>query len=309
MQQLGEHLMCGGAREHKCWNGVTVDGPLAARKISEAVFHEIEAVKDFDEVFREMVGEEARQTDAEHGARIREVSAKIARNERELANVARFIRDGSHSPTIRAELEQLEKEKLELALQLDELQDRPVDNLVIPTAEEIRLLARDAFQDLALESSEFTRLIRCLIPKILVVPYRLCDGGHIVLRSRFRLCLSGLLPDRRAREVLEEPLTRTLSVDLFNPCQREAFREQVVALRASLNPETGRNYTECEVARKVGITTTAAQRAAALQRQMDRLGLTDPYVPLAEPPDDYSKLRRHKHHRYCFEPLEQAGQL
>ena len=172
---------------------------VGSTEISEAVYREIEAVKDFDEVFREMVGEEARQTDAEHAVRIRELSAKIARNERELANVARFIREGSQSPTIRTELEQLEKEKFELALELSELKNRPVDNFVIPTAEEIRLLARDVFQGLALESHEFGKLIRCLIPRIIVMPYRLCDGGHIVLRSRFRLCLSGLLPDRRPR--------------------------------------------------------------------------------------------------------------
>jgi hypothetical protein len=173
----------------------------------------------------------------------------------------------------------------------------------------LRQLAREEFKNLALDSFEFASLMRRLIPKILVLPHRLCDGGLIVLRARFRLRLGNLLTDRRAREVLSQPLDRIVTVDLFEPCQREASREQIVALRAAINPETGKKHTEAEAARKVGITKTAAQRAAALQRQMDQLGLSDPYIPVMEPPDDYPKLRRHKHARYSFRPLEGAGQL
>ena len=304
-----DHLMCSGAREHQCWNGITVDGPLAARQISEAVFREIEALEDFDGAFLRLVEEQARQANTEREAGLRELAAETARNERQLANVAQFIREGSHSPTIRAELEQLEREKSELEYRMSELASRPVDDLVIPTAEELRHLACREFGALALESVEFARLMRCLIPRVVVFPHRLCDGGHIVLRSRFRLCLAGLLPDQNVREVLASPLERILTVDLFEPCQRAAFREQIVALRATINPETGRKYTEADAARDVGITTTAAQRAAALQRTMDQLGLSDPFVPVLEPPEDYTKLRRHQHRRYSFEPLEEAGQL
>tara|TARA_R110002072_G_scaffold301976_1_gene483172 strand:- start:2789 stop:3877 length:1089 start_codon:yes stop_codon:yes gene_type:complete len=44
-----DHLMCSGAREHLCWNGVTADGPLTAERISNAVFQEISALPEFDE--------------------------------------------------------------------------------------------------------------------------------------------------------------------------------------------------------------------------------------------------------------------
>jgi hypothetical protein len=57
------------------------------------------------------------------------------------------------------------------------------------------------------------------------------------------------------------------------------------------------------VASTLGLTVTAAQRAAALDRIMRSRGLTDPYVPLREAPLDYPKLRRHLHPRYHFDPL------
>ena len=42
---------------------------------------------------------------------------------------------------------------------------------------------------------------------------------------------------------------------------------------------------------------------------MDELGITDPYLPVTKPPDDYTKLRRHKHARYHFEPLASASEI
>jgi hypothetical protein len=67
--------------------------------------------------------------------------------------------------------------------------------------------------------------------------------------------------------------------------------------------------TQREAADQCGLTVTAAQDAAGLQRRMDTLGLTDPNVAVTEPPDDYGKLRRHLHSRYRFEPVEGAGQF
>ena len=90
-------------------------------------------------------------------------------------------------------------------------------------------------------------------------------------------------------------------VDLFDPPQREEFRAQVIALKADM--------TEREVAENLGITQPAVQNAAGLQRHMDKLGITDPYVPVTEPPAAGSKLRRHEHKRYRFEPLDGAGEV
>ena len=93
--------MCSGAREHKCWNGITVDGPLAAGKISEVVFGELEALEGFDAAFLEMVEEQARHANEERGKKRRDLSIGITRNEREPANVAKFIREGRSRPTAR----------------------------------------------------------------------------------------------------------------------------------------------------------------------------------------------------------------
>jgi hypothetical protein len=86
-------------------------------------------------------------------------------------------------------------------------------------------------------------------------------------------------------------------VDLFDPPQREAYRLRVLE-------STARGLKQREIAGELGITQPAVQDAMALARCMEELGIDDPYVPLAEPPDDYNRLRMHLHPRYRFEPLD-----
>ena len=145
-----------------------------------------------------------------------------------------------------------------------------------------------------------------LIDKIVVFPYRLCDGGMIVYRAKFRLRLASLLPPAQRLDVLDKTLCRELTVDLFDPPQREQHRVAIQELK-STKDESGKRPTEREIARRLGITQPAVQHAAALARLMDELSLTDPYLPVTAPPEDCSKMRRHKHPRYRFEPLPEAG--
>jgi hypothetical protein len=115
------------------------------------------------------------------------------------------------------------------------------------------------------------------------------------LRAHLTLDLAPLVPDAEVLEGRTGVLRRELVVDLFEMPQRAAYRERVMALRAG-------PLREREVAASLGLTVTAAQRAAALDRLMEERGLTDPYVPLTEPPPDQARMRRHKHARFRFEP-------
>ena len=203
----------------------------------------------------------------------------------------------------------LEDEQRKLAEQRDQLERTPTHTVVLPTAAELKQLAAESFEKLAHESFEFAKLMRQLIPKIVVFPFRLYDGGHVVLRAKCRLQLSHLLSDSRARDVLRVPLERILEVDLFKPPQREQHRRQIAAKRAEINPATGKKFTVRQSAVEVEIPLAAAQRAAALQGNLDKLGISDPYLQLLAMPDDYGRLRRQKNARFRFEPLPDAGQF
>lgn len=251
------HLMCNGAREHRCWNGSTIDGPLAARKIAGAVYAEIEALPAFDEALLATVTEEAARVDAAREERRRELLQSSVKIWRGIGNVMEFIRNRDSSPWVRNELSRLEQEHTRILADIRCHEQTPSEALCIPPVDDLKCRARETVCGLALESYEFGKLMRQLIPKIVVVPVRLYDGGKIVHRARFRLHLAALLPDVRLWQLLERPLERLLTVDLFNPLQREVHRRRIVA-------ECAAGVTEREAARACGITVTAAQRAAAL---------------------------------------------
>jgi site-specific DNA recombinase len=43
-----DHLMCRGAYEYKCWNGITVDGPITRQKMADAILAKLESLPEFE---------------------------------------------------------------------------------------------------------------------------------------------------------------------------------------------------------------------------------------------------------------------
>ena len=72
-----DHLMCSGAREYRCWNSISLDGPLTAQRVAEMVLAEIETLEDFDAAIPELVNEEARKLDAGREPRLRDMETLI----------------------------------------------------------------------------------------------------------------------------------------------------------------------------------------------------------------------------------------
>jgi hypothetical protein len=141
--------------------------------------------------------------------------------------------------------------------------------------------------------------MRQLVPEFFVYSVRLCDGGHPRARAKVRLNLGGSIADIQRVPGLESLLRRGLTLDLFDPPQRERIRTESVRLAAE-------GLTERCIVRSLSekVTQPAVQKALALGRKMKELGLESPYVVLVEPPDNYGRLRRHKHARFKFSMRE-----
>jgi hypothetical protein len=163
----------------------------------------------------------------------------------------------------------------------------------------LRGLLEDEFRRLAIDSPAFGKLMRRIVPEWYTYSVRLCDGGHLLPRAQIKLDLAGNFPDVNLVPGLHDLVTRELTLDLFTPPQRERIREESVRLATTgMKPKA--------IARTIDErpTSTAVHNALALHRKMLSLGLDSPYVVVLEPPGDYPKLRRHKHARYIFQPLD-----
>lgn len=299
---MKENLMCSTSRDWRCWNSIGFHGPLAVERLREAITSELYALPDLDEQFRDLVqlareSQTGGQTDRWQKLQSDEAAFAIERD-----NFNKAIACYGPSPILHASLQRLETRERELARErstLERLDRREIDLPESP--EKLRQLLEEKFHTLALGSAEFGDLMRLLVPDFHVYLVRLLDGGHLLPRARVTLALGSIAPDIRHVSSLDGLLTRTLTLDLFErPPQRERIREEAVHLAAQ-GLSARRIAAELDDEQP---KLPVVQQALALDRAMKEHGSQSPYLHVAEPPDDYRKLRRHRNAKYAFQPRE-----
>ena len=289
-----DRMMCDGARSYQCWNAMTFNQAEVASRVAAEINDRIETLPDFDPSLVRSVNEESERLAGDGQRELKSLNKERSNIAEQIERLTTAI---ATAPSSTALLDRLLK---------NEEQIRDIDDKilrvsaavpiapVLPTADELRQLARKSFLKLAVDSREFAGIMRSIVREFYVLPYRLIDGGHIFPRVVFKLSLGGVegvaVPDRL------DCMTLRCMVDLTPSPQRVEFRERVIALRGS-------GLKEREVADQLGITQTAVQRAAKLHREMTRLGVSDPWQPVLTHDDAASYFKRISHPRFCFKPL------
>ncbi|HEX8911280.1 MAG TPA: recombinase family protein [Humisphaera sp.] len=291
------NLMCSGSRAWRCWCSVGYDGARAAAAAVRAITEALQELNALDGQFKDLLRRAARD-----GGDAGDRRAKLAREEADLArrklNVRAMMAELGPKPLVLEAVKAVEAEEARLAAGRRDLDRLERGTLNCPgSADALRRLFEEHCGRLASDSREFNNLLSALVPTFEVRLVRLVDGGHPLPRAELTIRLDGLAPDLAHVPEVPEFLTRRVTVDLFEPPQRAAIRARAVALAAE-------GLGQREVAARLGVTQTAVHDALDLERTMRARGLADPYVPLAEPPADYPKLRRHRNRKYRFERLE-----
>ncbi len=292
-----DHMVCKGARDYKCWQSATFDGNLAAEKMLAAVYSECDQLPNFSETLHTQVHQEFQVLTSSRATERIQIQKRIDKLTRDLNRLVEFILTGKGSDFVSQKIAEIEDELEQAKFEQQELVARPSVAPVLPTSEEVRERAKEAIAKVSVCPYELSRVMRMLVPRIEAHPMRLCDGGAIVIRAKCQLNLCSLVPGLNDLPLAREVMTRSLEVDLFDPVQREAFRERVIALRE-------KGMKQRDIAAELGITLPAVQNAVKLQAKMDSLGLQDPYVPVTEAPMDLHRMRRHLHPRFKFEPYD-----
>ena len=293
-------LMCSGSREWKCWNSIGVDGPLAAKKLLAAIMDRLNRLDGFEQQFRNLVRNA--QTTGPDGIDHRR--EKLCRDEQLLAqekeNILAAIVHYGPKPMFHEKFAEIEAREKCLAGERYYLENATARTLEVPeSTAELRSLVEAQFRPLAINSFELGDLFRDIVPEIHVYLVRLFDGGHLMPRAKVRLNLLGSIADAEAVPGLRELLHEEFTLDLFNPKQRDAIREEAVRLDAM-----GLEQREIAEQLESKPTQTAVWKALNMHKRMQELQISDPYSIVFEPPADYTRLRRHKNRRYKFEMLE-----
>jgi hypothetical protein len=288
--------MCSGARDWKCWNSIALDGVLAAERLVAEISRRLYALEGFDEQFRGIVDAVARGENGNGSERNAKLEREFEKLQREKDNVTRAIIDFGPMAALRETLEGLEARQKTLEAEQRYLASLSCRNVALPASiAELRALLETEFQRLTINSLEFGDFIRQLVPEFYVYLVRLCDGGHLLPRARVKINLLGSLAPTCIPPELHDMVHSDFTLDLFVPPEREQIRVESVRLAAQ-------QMKQREIAMQIKSrpTQTAVWNALELQRKMDALELNTPYVLVDTPPDDYSKLKRHRNRKYRF---------
>ena len=297
-----EHLQCTATREWHCWNAVGLDGGLLARKVVDVITAELVRLEGFTDQFRMMVEEAHRQNECGGDQQLRELEIEAAKLATERRNLEKSILELGPRPTLAGMLDALEERERLLRTKQDRFQRTAKRPLELPESPaELMGLFREQFADLAVDSCEFADLLREIVTSCHVYLVRLVDGGDLEPRARVTLNLGALATDIAGVTALQQQLIRQVTIDVFEAPQRERIRPEVIRL-ATEHPGWTQRQIAAAIAEKP--EQTAVSRAIQLHQKMLDLGLTSPYVLVPEPPSDHGRLRRHKHPRYEFRPLE-----
>jgi DNA invertase Pin-like site-specific DNA recombinase len=289
-----ERLMCNGARDHTCWNAMTISGPDVARAVSTQVRQFIENMEGFD---AEWVAEYQQQRESfasDKNGELESLQKELVATQRKLANQSDALEKIGASDSIVARIKELDNLVLELNDKISLAKKIMGSRPELPSLEKIKSVCNEVFNELSIESVEFANLMRNAITDFYVLPYRLVDGGHVQPRVRYRVSLASFLPHL---EVDLPILQFEGEVDLAKQPVRVVIREDVVAM-------VEQEMKHAVIAEQLGVTKTEVGNAMALHRCMLANGLSDPWVPMASEEQVRDYFKRVRNPRFKFQPLE-----
>ncbi|QDU88427.1 Recombinase [Pirellulimonas nuda] len=293
-------LMCSGADEYRCWNSVCLNAKVAGEKLSEAIMAAVSGLPEFDTELLARVEAQADEAFTERGAALATAQRAADSARRRVDNLAEAVAASGCSAVLLDHLRTAEDRCREMTAEVSRLERLGAERTPAPSIERVRAAAMNSVAGLAIESQEFGRVMHDLAPEITVYPVRGVDGGRIHFRAVVRLDASCFAENLDEMPSAQDALRIELEVDLFDPPKPMAVLNQAVAMLCA----DGAKMKQREAAAALGTSQPAVQRALKLHRLMQELGLGSPWRQVLTPPEDDSKLRRYRHPRYRFEPLE-----
>ncbi len=292
--------MCSGSHKYRCWNSIHIDGAIAVDRIRTAITDVLYQLEGFDEQFRQIVHDASVDLGDKSSAQLKLLEADDAQLAREKLNLLASIKQIGPLQMLLDEIGATEGRERDVARRRFLIEKSAKQLLRLPQSiAELRAELEAHFQPLNVESCEFGRLLWLIVPEFHVYPVRLIDGGHLLPRARVKLAFNGIAADITRVAALDDLLTCVLTIDLFDPPQRERIRLKSVQFESQ-------GLQQRQLARQIKEQPKQAAvfDALALHRQMVGLGLDSPYIVLREPPNDYPKLRRHRNRKYQFGSLD-----
>ena len=289
-----DRLMCTGARDHACWNAMTISGPDVAKKVSDQIRQTIERMEGFDLGWVAEYEMQRKCFSKKKDGELESLQKELASTNRMLANQSAALDKIGASDSIVARIKELDELVSELQDKIGVAEKELALRPDLPSLDEIKSISTEIFNELSIESVEFANLMRKAITDFYVLPYQLADGGHVQPRLVYRVSLASLIPHL---EVDLPILQFEGEVDLAKQPVRVVILNDVVAM-------VEQKMKHADIAAKLGVTKTEVGNALALHRCMLANNLVDPWVAVTSEEQVRDYFKRVRNPRFKFQPLE-----
>lgn len=300
MGSCGFH--CSGATEdvpedQRCWNRATAKCAIAYAAIAAALEKHLnaiqsslpEALRELSELLQDRRNDDRRRVELQ--TEITNTTAALNR----LVSLAEAAEEEETEPplVLLHRLNECEERLYRAKAELEDL-DLQKTGLALQSAEELC----DAMLGIAARLKKGDRNVRDdlqqIVPQIRAVPHQQFGCGLVVLRARFQLDLTGLLPAGARLALQRSGEDRTTQLpECFRPVMLEAelFKSSTGPMYGVEAFRLSETLGPTAIGKVLGISKRKACIATEYGKAMKEAGLTDPYVELTEAPANASRWR------------------
>lgn len=289
---------CSASRRDGCWNRATALRDFAYRQIgvgiSEAILRSSETILDPLTDYTERLLLTPKN--------IEQLRTQLNRRRTELKrqqnNLLKLVMDSDKSPEFVVEkAKEIQSQLDELKYDEERLQSQLSQARSLPTRDEIAAKFLEAAEQiLSMDRIAGDVLERILKGPIRAVPCQQLGSNKVVLRAEMTLQLvkfggRGLslqLPSEEELTADPEVYEEKVTVDLFEASSAPA--NAMLALEYYDRDPDHRPTLE-EIGAHLGISKRAAHLALKMGKQLQERGLTEPFIPLTEAPENASRWR------------------
>jgi site-specific DNA recombinase len=287
-----ERMMCNGAREHTCWNSMTIDAAQVANAVAADIRELVRSLPSFNESWALEYEAQRSSLLATEDAELERVAAELAKEERALKNLLNALAELGSSAAVVEKIRSSESNVQLLRDRAYRLERDSSRRVSLPNLDEIIAVADKSFVDLAVASQDFGRMMKSVVTEFFVLPYRLADGGHVQPKIMYRACLAPLV-DHPDLDLLKFDRI----IDLTKKPTRLCILDDVVEL-------VNAGSKHAEVAAKLDVFKTEVGYAMRLHRRMKELGTDDPWVPVTDSEHVIDYFKKIRNPQFKFEPLD-----
>ena len=284
MWLMGKFLKCENSLKRHgktCWNHVQVNVDLVRDRMIDWLLTWFDANPELREIFVDSAWHAIRRLNSRKVDSTAADNRALASLQKQAKNMTKAIADGGQLTTLLEQLKITESRIKDLQKNVVRREESVELDCQFTSKEDVEDHVDVALRCVAASSFEFADLMRRFFPEFVIRPVQALDTGLVRPRGQLRF----QLPDDAGGES-DDHDRHWIELDFFESPKHIAIVVQCTSLKTE-NPKLSLR----KIAEQLVVSYMTIKRALKYGRLMQENGVTDPYRPLFEHPDNASRWR------------------